>query len=469
MCLNRNVNCEDIWSTLKTKFSAFMSSVTNTFNDIYGRVKKAFILEPYVISQARFTTPQKLEEKNYRQTFHDFIETIRTTTEAQSSEYIRMGSEPTALMSTSQLASHHGRKVESHVIETKDGYLLTIHRVLNSWPPIKSKFTNETVLLHHGLLGSSADWLLLGPEKSLPYILSDAGYDVWMANSRGNCYSRDHVSKVTQTSKTYWKFTWQEIGEYDLPAVIDYVRNIKNSTEKINFVGHSMGATALLVLLSTHPRYNQYLRIGILLAPLVFMTNIKGPFDVISNMSTDPPDHLLRTIGTGEFIPSRKVPKSIASKFCKGPRIYCNNPLLFLTGWKDKIVTDDPSFISRLLYHVPAGGSTNTILHYGQIVKNGKFHRFGKNSSEFPLHQATLPIVLFSSDADWLATVPNVLRLYLSISNPIDIYVIRNQNFSHTEFVWGTDANVYVFPKLLDYLENGLNVTLVKENEISTD
>ncbi len=38
----------------------------------------------------------------------------------------------------------------------------------------------EVVLVQHGLLCSSADWLVLGPGKSLPYLLWDAGYDVFL-------------------------------------------------------------------------------------------------------------------------------------------------------------------------------------------------------------------------------------------------------------------------------------------------
>lgn len=35
------------------------------------------------------------------------------------------------------------------------------------------------VYLQHGMMGSSADWLVNGPQQSLAYIMADAGYDVW--------------------------------------------------------------------------------------------------------------------------------------------------------------------------------------------------------------------------------------------------------------------------------------------------
>jgi lysosomal acid lipase/cholesteryl ester hydrolase len=37
-------------------------------------------------------------------------------------------------------------------------------------------------------------WLLGSPEESLPYILADQGFDVWIANNRGTRWSSRHVS-----------------------------------------------------------------------------------------------------------------------------------------------------------------------------------------------------------------------------------------------------------------------------------
>lgn len=440
-------------------------AVTDTFDGIFNKMKGLFVTQPIERQVYPELDQCELQQRN-KQAFSMFIEKMTADIGNDEDDYAYNYTkiDPTALMSAEQLAGYHGRRIESHVVKSRDGYLLTLHRIIKR-NPSRTRIANDTVLLHHGLLGSSADWILLGPEKSLPYILSDQGYDVWMVNARGNYYSRGHVALTTKSPR-YWKFSFQEMGEYDLPAIIDYILDYRNSTKEINYIGHCMGGTALLVLLSTIPLYNNYIRIAILLAPLAFMSNIQGPFNVLTTMANNPPEHLLRTIGDTEFLPSRKIPRFIAKKFCEGPRYFCSNPLLFFTGNFPRTSRYNASFIARLLYHVPAGASTNTILHYGQLVKNQKFHRFNQEWREFPLQQVTAAVVLFSSSDDILAPVADMVHLFFSIANPLDHYVINNKSMGHSDFVWGAQAHKLVFPVILDYLENGLIQEILKDNEV---
>ena len=40
---------------------------------------------------------------------------------------------------------------------------------------------------------------------SFGYLLADAGFDVWMANVRGNTYSRRHINFTTKDTR-FWEF-----------------------------------------------------------------------------------------------------------------------------------------------------------------------------------------------------------------------------------------------------------------------
>ena len=74
-------------------------------------------------------------------------------------------------------------------------------------------------------------------ERSWAKFLSDQGYDVWMGNNRGNIYSRGHKT-ISADDDAFFDYSFFEIGAYDLPAMINYVRD-KTGQEKIAYIGHS--------------------------------------------------------------------------------------------------------------------------------------------------------------------------------------------------------------------------------------
>jgi len=128
-------------------------------------------------------------------------------------------------MTVPQLIKYWGYPVEEHWVTTEDGYILGLHRVPHGrTSPTPSP--RPVVYLQHCLTCSSGVWSFGPPSKSLAYILADAGYDVWMGNSRGNSYSKNHTTLQpcsTAECKEFWKFGWDEGGLYDVTSGVDYV------------------------------------------------------------------------------------------------------------------------------------------------------------------------------------------------------------------------------------------------------
>ena len=80
------------------------------------------------------------------------------------------------------------------------------------------------VFMQHGLFASAEFWAIRGKDAPAFQII-DAGFDVWLGNSRGNMYSRknDHISP-SKDAKDFFDFSFYEMGKNDAPAQIDFVR-----------------------------------------------------------------------------------------------------------------------------------------------------------------------------------------------------------------------------------------------------
>lgn len=66
-----------------------------------------------------------------------------------------------------EMIKSHGYPCETHKIKTSDGYILTMHRIPHGQNEAKETEERPVVYVQHGLLSSSADWLVPGPEKGL--------------------------------------------------------------------------------------------------------------------------------------------------------------------------------------------------------------------------------------------------------------------------------------------------------------
>jgi lysosomal acid lipase/cholesteryl ester hydrolase len=72
----------------------------------------------------------------------------------------------------------------------------------------------------------------------------------------------------------FYIYSWHEQGIYDLSASIDYALN-ETGAEKLYYAGHSMGNTAMWVLLSEKPDYNDKIELMNALAPVAYMSHMR--------------------------------------------------------------------------------------------------------------------------------------------------------------------------------------------------
>lgn len=117
---------------------------------------------------------------------------------------------------------------------TDDGYILGLFRVRSK----ETKADAKPVFLMHGILDSAACWVMNTPETAPAFQLVRAGYDVWAGNQRGTKYSLGHKTLDPEKDKAYWEFSWTEMGDYDAPAFVDFVRKTTGAS-KVPYIGHS--------------------------------------------------------------------------------------------------------------------------------------------------------------------------------------------------------------------------------------
>lgn len=152
--------------------------------------------------------------------------------------------DPDISRSFKDIVTENGFRFEEHKITTQDGYILKVFRIPGKTATADAPLegTNKKVVfMQHGILDSADCWIAHYASVAPAFVLARAGYDVWLGNSRGNKYSHDHTNaKISK--KAYWDFSFEKMGEKDLPAAIDYV--LKNTGQaKLAYVGHSQGTS----------------------------------------------------------------------------------------------------------------------------------------------------------------------------------------------------------------------------------
>jgi len=376
------------------------------------------------------------------------------------------------------LIRYWGYSVEEYWVTTEDGYIEGIHRIPYgvSGPGDNPR---PAVLLMHGLMSSSSQWVFGPPEKSLGFILADAGYDVWMGNTRGNTYSRNHTyldPDKDSDKPEFWDFDWHEGGMYDVPAAIDHVISITGQ-KKIFYVGHSMGCTEYLVTLTLRPEYNEKIISSFLLAPAAYMDNAYDPILAISAWADDI-EIIYNLFGFYEFLPHMEILTWLGHHFCSDAHpIYqelCTNAAFLFFGFNPDLLNS--TMIPVYLDHIPEGTSTRSHVHYAQEYLSGKFeaYDFGPEGNEahygsstapdYDLTKVTVPTALMKADLDDLADIVDVDRLCQELPNCILNHLVEFEGFGHLDFAIGMNADALVYSYILDlfaqYNNNNFDPTI---------
>ncbi|XP_028138436.2 lipase 1-like isoform X3 [Diabrotica virgifera virgifera] len=364
-----------------------------------------------------------------------------------------------------ELTNQLGLTAELHNVTTEDGYILKIFRIkaING----KEQENREPVLLQHGLLGSSEQFLH-AKNNSLALILFNNGFDVWLGNSRGNFHSRKHVSLDPDRDKEFWFYTLDQMGQYDQPAVIDHILKTTGK-QQISYIGHSQGGGSLLAMASGRPEYNQKIKIFVGLAPAAYMKHNRHPLLVISKYFADLLKDLIQFLNVYEM---EAVSNSeFFSKIMQGAcgekvnyRINCRPVIDFLSDSLTSLF--DYSLAPEIFTTTPAGMSFFQILHYAKMHIHGTFEKYDwgpemnlqkYNSTVAPKYdwsKITCPTVLIYGLSDALVNHKDIKYIAKKLPNLIELYKVADDRFNHLDFLWSNNITPLLHDKVLTILNN---------------
>lgn len=174
-----------------------------------------------------------------------------------------------------ELCAVHGYEWEEHVVQTKDGYLLGLHRIPCARGE-QAKRKKPVVYIHHGLLMCSDVFLCTTTaDRALPLVLAEAGYDVWLGNNRGNKYSRKHGT-FNPHDAAFWNFGIDEFAWHDIPDSIEYILGVTGE-KSLCYVGFSQGTAQAFAALSINPALNAKVDVFVALAPAMSPPGLAAP------------------------------------------------------------------------------------------------------------------------------------------------------------------------------------------------
>jgi lysosomal acid lipase/cholesteryl ester hydrolase len=363
-------------------------------------------------------------------------------------------------------------KCEKHFVKTEDGYTLVLFRIPGG-KNCEDGSKLPPVLLQHGVFDSSDGWVCNGEEHSIAFVLANKNFDVWLGNSRGNKYCKTH-DKFDDKSFEFWQFSFNELGMYDEPAIIKYIREVNKSGEKIIYFGHSQGTSLMFGgIAQKFDFYKENIKLFVALAPVARLSNLAS--SLLSFLSTVSMHKMMKKAKVFEMCPNTDGTKKLMN-FMEKHAVGLTNFFLGLISDSNSKECNDQNSLAVYLKHYPCGSSLKCLIHYVQIIKAKKFvyFNYGKEANFAIYHQIEppeydlsivkdFPIILIGGEKDKLAPPNDVIWLKEALGNNVIYYKIIPK-MGHISFMCGKDFSWFDEP-----LKIIMNEYYPRNEELKTD
>lgn len=361
-----------------------------------------------------------------------------------------------------EIGKRYGYESEVHLVRTKDEYILELHRFpcRNSEKCDKSS-KRPIVFMQHGLLADGFSWIPNLANQSAGFVFADAGFDVWISNSRGTPASQKHIGYGPENKK-FWNFTWQQMSEFDLTASIEYVLG-QTKQDFVYYLGHSQGTMMMFSRLAEDREFSKKIRHFHALAPVATVSHIGGLFGLFGKQFLTYAEVILGRLPYSPLSIPRPIQKIISymcSKFLM--QNICTLDIGFIDG-SEKMFNQ--SRVGVYLCHTPAATSVKDLQHWIQLVESqnvakfdygvdGNIEEYGQPTPPvYDLTQIDTPTYLYWSRDDILADTQDIRDSILSKMNKTIAASIELPHYSHMDFVFGIKAAVELYPGIIKTIQ----------------
>lgn len=369
--------------------------------------------------------------------------------------YFDLETSPFEVPTTEQLVTGEGFPYEKHTVTTSDGFILTLHRIPSQGPP---------VLLQHGVLDSGSSWVFTDAENSLAYMLSQAGFDVWLGNCRGA--SKHHVHHAYDDPE-FWDWNTDHLIQIDLPSMVNYVVGA-TKFQQLSFVGHSMGALLGFTGFSQeNSQLSSKIRSFVALAPAA---SFKKPASIIDRFAPHPTTILDLLESAYNFIsPTSRLHSfdAIRDKLfvpvCSRYPGFCREILCGIAGCKDTNLFHLPHMsVTFSLY--PAEASFLNLKQFAQWEVSQKVAMFDYGVEEnqirygsaepktYNISDLAVPVAIYYGGQDRIVSPYRVRAAIEELPEDKVHKVGYFHDYGHADFVWGTECKDALFPQVVTYL-----------------
>ncbi|XP_053618551.1 lipase 1-like [Plodia interpunctella] len=383
---------------------------------------------------------------------------------AEVKEYL--GYPTDSLLNFTELTAKYGYNTQEHTVITEDGYVLKLFRIVKN-----GKCFNKSlpVVLMHGLLLSADAWIDAGPGAGLAYLIADDCHDLWVANCRGNYYSRAHTTLDPDKDAEFWSFTPNEIGVYDVPAIIDYVLD-QTGEDKLNYIGYSQGAGTFFIMCSERTGYCDKVNVLIALAPASRQVNTRSVIYRTFTKSMLKLEGMFFKFGVQEVLSKGAGFQEFLAFFCQ------LNLVTEKLCWAGQGLFDSfhPKSVknttTRALFgHFPAGTSVHSLAWYGQSMDCKDFRKFdygadnirlygSEEPPKYNLSAVSVPVVAIYGQNDGLVDTKDVQWLMKKLPNVVEAWLVRDPKWNHFDVTYSQYTGDLMYPKIRTYLRYNFSV-----------